>query len=434
MDYYTLKLFKLTYLDVDLEKSFVTHITNDKSILNIFLKSKMKACKICGCYNIKVRSTTKTKVNHSIYSDLKIELYIHRRKYFCSDCGHYFTEENPIVSSNRNISIMTDFRILNLLKDPTNTYSKVANLTSTSITYVQNIFDKYIDIKLGKLSTIVCIDEVYAKKLVENKYICIWYNPFERKVIDVLDSRWKSDLLNYSSRYSLSERQKVKFVSIDMWYTYKEMAQIAFPNATICVDSFHVIKHLNDAFNQVRLRVQKRFTHLKADYNSYYWLYKKYNKFLLRDFSNIFSGKIKVNRTGMLLDKYQIREFMLSLDDELRLAYELKEEYRSFNLSASILDAKDRLLDLMDKFKASRIKEFYPFIRTIKNWFVEIVNSFNRINGKRISNGPMERTNRTIKQLFYNGFGFTNFQRTRKRIIYISNPDTPLLGVPKHNK
>ncbi len=265
MDYYTLKLFKLTYLNVDLEKSFVTHITDDKSILNIFLKSKMKACKICGCYNITVRSTTKTKVNHSIYSDLKIELYIHRRKYFCSDCGHYFTEENPIVSSNRNISIMTDFRILELLKDPTNTYSKVASFTSTSITYVQ----------------------------VENKYICIWYNPFESKVIDVLDSRWKSDLLNYSSRYSFSERQKVKFVSIDMWYTYKEMAQIAFPNATICVDSFHVIKHLNDAFNHVRLRVQKRFSHLKADYNSYYWLYKKYNKFLLRDFSSIYSGQIR---------------------------------------------------------------------------------------------------------------------------------------------
>ncbi len=406
MDYYTLKLFKLTYLNVDLEKSFVTHITDDKSILNIFLKSKMKACKICGCYNIKVRSTTKTKVNHSIYSDLKIELYIHRRKYFCSDCGHYFTEENPIVSSNRNISIMTDFRILELLKDPTNTYSKVASFTSTSITYVQ----------------------------VENKYICIWYNPFERKVIDVLDSRWKSDLLNYSSRYSFSEHQKVKFVSIDMWYTYKEMTQIAFPNATICVDSFHVIKHLNDAFNHVRLRVQKRFSHLKADYNSYYWLYKKYNKFLLRDFSSIYSGQIKVNRNGMVLDKYQILEYMLSLDDELRLAYDLKEEYRSFNLSASILDAKDRLLELIDKFKASKIKEFYPFIKTIKNWFNEIVNSFNQINGKRISNGPMERTNRTIKQLFYNGFGFTNFDRTRKRIIYISNPNIPILGVPKFNK
>lgn len=431
MDYYTLKLFKLTYLNVDLEKSFVTHIDDTKSVLNIFLNKEFKACKYCGCGNIKVRSTIQTKVNHSIYSDLQVELFIHRRKYFCPDCGHYFTEDNPIVSSNRNISIMTDFRILELLKDPTNTYSKVASLTNTSITYVQNVFDKYLDIKLGELSTVVCIDEVYAKRLVDNKYICIWYNPFERKVIDVLDSRWKSDLLNYSSRYSYSERQKVKFVSIDMWHIYKEMAQIAFPNAIICVDSFHVIKHLNDAFNQVRLRVQKRFFHLKGDLNSYYWLYKKYNKFLLRDFSNIYSGLIKVNRYGMMLDKYQIRECMLSLDDELRLAYELKEEYRSFNLSASIDDAKNRLLELIDKFKASKIKEFYPFIRTIKNWFDEIINSFNRINGHRISNGPMERTNRTIKQLFYNGFGFTNFERTRKRIIYISNSNTPILGVPK---
>ncbi len=65
----------------------------------------------------------------------------------------------------------------------------------------------------------------------------------------------------------------------------------------------------------------------------------------------------------MLLDKNQILEYMLSLDDELRLACDLKEEYRSFNLSAFILDAKDKLLELIDKFKASKIKEFFPFIK-----------------------------------------------------------------------
>lgn len=48
-----------------------------------------------------------------------------------------------------------------------------------------------------------------------------------------------------------------------------------------------------------------------------------------------------------------------------------------------------------------------------------------------IDNSPMERTNRTIKQLFYNSFGFSNFHRTRKRIIYIFSSDTPLLDVSK---
>lgn len=45
MDYYTLKLFKLTYLNVDLEKSFVTHIDDTKSVLNIFLNKDFKTCK-----------------------------------------------------------------------------------------------------------------------------------------------------------------------------------------------------------------------------------------------------------------------------------------------------------------------------------------------------------------------------------------------------
>ncbi len=51
-----------------------------------------------------------------------------------------------------------------------------------------------------------------------------------------------------------------------------------------------------------------------------------------------------------------------------------------------------------------------------------------------IDNAPMKRIYRTIKQLFHNGLCFSNFQRTRKLIIYISNPDTHLLGVPKLNK
>ena len=53
------------------------------------------------------------------------------------------------------------------------TYSKAAVLTATSPSYVQSVFDNRISFGLGKLTPVICIDEVYAKELVKTHYICV---------------------------------------------------------------------------------------------------------------------------------------------------------------------------------------------------------------------------------------------------------------------
>lgn len=50
------------------------------------------------------------------------------------------------------------------------TYSKAAKLTSTSPSYVQSVFDNRISFGLGKLTPVICIDEVYTKRLVKHHY------------------------------------------------------------------------------------------------------------------------------------------------------------------------------------------------------------------------------------------------------------------------
>lgn len=107
---------------------------------------------------------------------------------------------------------MTDLKILELLKDPTITYSKAAKLTNTSPSHVQNVFDNKVRIPKGNLSKVICIDEVYAKRLADHKYICSFYNPFEKTIIDILDTRHKYDLIEFTALYSYSERAKVKYV------------------------------------------------------------------------------------------------------------------------------------------------------------------------------------------------------------------------------
>lgn len=151
----------------------------------------------------------------------------------------------------------------------------------------------------------------------------------------------------------------------------------------------------------------------------------------MADISNLPDGYIKVSKNGMKMTKYQIIYFCLSIDSELKLAYDLKEAYRAFNLTADIDNAEEKLLELIEAFKHSNIKEYKPFVILLNNWFQEIVNSFNRYKGKRISNGSMERVNRDIKTLYNIFFGSTNFSRIRNRIMYTLNDNSPILGVPK---
>ena len=51
-----------------------------------------------------------------------------------------------------------------------------------------------------------------------------------------------SDEYTYFSRLSRDERCKVKYVCMDMFQLYKDVAEVYFPNAKICIDSFHVVK------------------------------------------------------------------------------------------------------------------------------------------------------------------------------------------------
>lgn len=386
-------------------------------------------CPICWSINFICKGSKFNTLKYSSGLENNIIVKLYRRCYYCKDCSHYFKENNPFGSSKKTITLQKDLQILNALKDNNKTYTAVAKEFNVSPTYVIDAFDKKVDLNRLSLPQVLCIDEVYAKKLTKHSYCCILYSPQWNKIIDVLDSRHKFNLIEYFSIISKAEKENVKFISIDMWESYRQVAHLCFPKAILCVDSFHVVYHLNLAFQKIRNKVMKKYEDLKHEktYKYKYWLFKKYWKFLLTDISKLTNKHIKVNKSKMYLTKYQIIEYMLELDDDLKTAYELKEEYRNFNSLATIYNAEACLSELLIKFENSNIVEFKPFIKTIRNWQTEIINSFNRINGFRISNAKLERINKDIKNIFSITFGSTNFTRTRNRIMFCLNEMSPIL-------
>ena len=169
------------------------------------------------------------------------------------------------------------------------------------------------------------------------------------------------------------------------------------------------------------------YNYLKMERNNYYWLLKKYWKLLSLDPSKLSHNRFKVNKQGQFMSQHEILEYIFTIDKRLQIAYDLLHEYRNFNQTATIDNAEEWLDEIILKFIRSGISQYEKVWKMLKNWRQEIINSFNKINGFRITNGPMERVNRDIKTMFRSSFGSTNFERMRNRIMFAINSDSPIL-------
>lgn len=412
---------------IDCDKSYMSFdVSSNYNIIELYLKKDNSIiCPLCNSSNSIVRSTKTSIIKTSAADMHRVKVRLHRRMYKCCN-GHNFMQVNPFYCNSRTISDSLDTSILFSLKDKGRTYTAIAEEYGVSPTYVVNLFDTKVDMKRQSLPPVLCIDEVYARKLTYKSYCCVLYSPQWKKIIDVLSSRQKIDLVDYFSRIPKEEKDKVQFISMDLYESYRQMAKLCLPKAKISADPFHVVKNLNVCFQRIRIETMNKYAYLKNENSNYYWLFKKFWKFLVMDISKLPDGPIRVSKSGSYMTKYQIIEHMLNLNPKLRLAYELKEEYRTFVAKGTIDNAESWLNELIVKFKDAHIPEYSTFIKIMEGWHDEIINSFNVINGHKISNGAMERVNKDIKFIFAASFGSTNFNRIRNRIMYCINYDASI--------
>lgn len=417
-----IKFVELNHYDVNYTRT-VAHVdpTTSEILIELYLNRRITKCLYCGSTSTVIKETIKKKINHCVKPKQKITINFHQKKFKCKDCMHTFMENNPI---GNNISIYGAIQMITSLKSPRKTFKDVANECYTTITNVINYFDSMVQIQRHNLTLVICIDEIYAKRLTSTKYSLIIYDPMSNRILDILDARRKNVLEEYFTHIPLKERLNVRYVNIDMWQTYVDISERYLPNATICVDSFHVIKHLNSAMDKIRLKIQRKYVNTKeSDKKSFYWLLKNFHYYFTQNFDSI---KYKCNprsHFSYLPDKYAVLEHLLSIDSDLKEAYLLKEEYREFNLTEDYNAefSLNKLIDFIYKFKKSKFEEFIEFGRLLNHWKYYIVNSFIRINGKRMSNGPMESTNGRIGRIIEDGYGYTNFNRFRNRCMFSLN-------------
>lgn len=393
----------------------------DTVYYELTLVRKPMDCPFCGGSMIGHGQKLKV-INHPILREQKGVIHYYANRYICKDCRRTAFEKNPFAFEGFNASFLLLQNAMRLLGNLGYNLQMISEELHISPTQLNKYLDSYVTIPKRPLPECLGIDEIYNKYLSKrnSSYLCILVDNVNRQIHDILDSRSKQSLSLYFSTFPRSERLKVRYVTIDMWKPYKDVSKIYFPNALIAVDPFHVVKHLTDAFQRLRIDLMRQ---CEYDSNAYYLL-KKWHWLLMTDHVNLDNARVYNSRFSMKLNRRDLFNMLMDAFPTLELAYALKEEYRQFNKDSTYEEAVKRFDILAKKFKNSGIAQFDAFIGILSNWREEILNSFLRpYQGRKLSNAFTEHINGKIETYLSISRGVNNFQRFRKRVIYALSPD-----------
>ena len=446
-------------INEDIIDSLDINHKNDGVYVSIKLKKAFHTCPVCEAQTDKIKDYRERKILHSVLTSTPCFIMYRARRYQCHHCKKPFFEHNPFSHMNMKVSVVTVSNVLNDLKHVGETFKSVALRYGLSPTTVSSIFDAHVFISRKRLPEFLCIDECYAYSGSNGNYVCVLIDFKSKETVDLLPSRKKQDLIRYFDRIPLEERKNVKLLCIDMWETYRIVAQDKLPNCKISVDRFHIMQEINRKLKTVRTRVMNRNRYIKPTRdvfykakageaeaiiitNEYYqkdqmyYLLKKFDWLLFLSYENQLntlnsSNEMKYNhKLKRYLNYRQIRDLILDSDSELKEVYEFMRDMQIFYRTATYDNATERLESLISKCNQSRIKELTDFGNTLIRWKREIINSFIIVytytkNGEQIevkmNNGIAENKNRTLKLLKNNSNGYKNWDRFRNRSLYVLN-------------
>lgn len=395
---------------------------NKRMIKIIYVESKNKKnkCPACGEYTSSIHDRLKpieVKYLKVIEQDTKVNIV--KKRFVCHKCNKIFTENLDLNQKRKTISNKLEQKVLKDLLNYNLSIKYIAdsnNISSDSVRKILiNAMSEYPK-QVINLPKVISFDEFKADTN-KGKYAFILNDPIHRKALDILPERKKEYLIQYFTY--CNNRHSVEFVISDMYEPYLLVQQIMFPKAKYVVDKFHYTRYIMKALDDVRIKLQKEYGYNSKEYRM---LKNKKNITLLRKYSNdidwwTYTKRYK-NKHMVDILKYDLREQLLSINEELNQGYVLKELFLDLINYSDYEHAEEEIREWIDVCKGSGLKEFEDASKTIENWLPYIVNSF---IDKRFSNGFTEGLNNKIKVIKRVAFGYRNFDFFRLRLMYILN-------------
>jgi transposase len=236
---------------------------------------------------------------------------------------------------------------------------------------------------------VIGMDEVSRRK--GQVYLTVVYDLERRVLLWVGDDRTEEAVRPFFTKEMGTRRcHTLRVVCMDMWAPYANLVREYATHAQILFDRFHIVKHLNEAVEEVRRSEMRRLS-LKERV-----VFKRSRWLLLKNPWNLNPGQKERLSTLVRWNVPIVR------------AYYLKESFQLFWDYKQCKRAETHLQKWMTSAMRSRLDPFKRFVRMLRS-HLDGVLPWTRI---RLSNAAVEGMNNKIKSISHRSFGFrtaTNF-------------------------
>jgi len=230
---------------------------------------------------------------------------------------------------------------------------------------------------------VIGIDEVSRRK--GQVYLTVVYDLERRVLLWVGEDRTEEAVRKFFTREMGRRRcRTLQVVCMDMWAPYYNLVRAHAPNAQILFDRFHIVKHLNEAVDEVRRNLMRTLRgHARASFKGTRWLLLK-------------------NPWNLTAHQSERLSTLVRWNSPLVRAWYLKESFQLFWPYQQRKRAEDHLRKWMDSAMRSRLEPFKKFVCMLRS-HLEGVLAWSQ---HHLSNAAVEGMNNKIKSISHRSFGF----------------------------
>jgi transposase len=320
-----------------------------------------------------------------------VQITVNRRRYRCQACGKTLFDPIPDLDSKR----LATSRLIAYVRKTCfrETFAVVARRVAMDEKTVRQIFADYIEELESKIRFVtprfLGIDEI---KIIGD-YRAMITNIEHQTLFDMRESRKKPDLLAYFQ--ALRDKDRVEWVTMDMYHVYRQVVQATLPQARIIVDRFHIQRMANDALEKLRKRLRKTLPERQR-------LKLKDERFLLLRRQH----DLKSESMATLLDWF--RRF-----PQLSEAHAIKEGFFSIWDHKGRPAAEAAYAAWLSTVSPEMKPVFKDLLTALANWEEEIFSYFEQ----PVTNAYTESVNGLAKGMNRMGRGYS-FDVIRARMLY----------------
>lgn len=233
----------------------------------------------------------------------------------------------------------------------------------------------------------------------------------KKSVVAVINGTDAKTIQEVLEKIALSKRKEVKEVSMDMAPSMGLAIKNSFPNCSMVIDRFHVVRLVMDAMQHIRVTL--RWAAIKAENNTIKQAKSNKEKYIPEVLSNGDTLKQLLARSKYLLykteDEWTVNQskragLLFEKYPLLKTAYKFALQFRAIYKNTVKSAALEQFQKWKDKVEQSKIEEFNTAVNSLEHHLDNILNFFDNRN----TNANAESFNSKIKNFRANLRGVTD--------------------------